>query len=93
MRRRAPVLETILQALEVATPEAKRSLRVTKTALGRLKVDTLRSLLDELGDDSRGTKEALVGRLLRIAGAEDEQARQQAAEMAAAQRQEGVKEG
>lgn len=82
-----------MQALEAASPDARRSPRVTKTALGRLKIDALRALLEELGDDTRGTKEALVARLLRIAGAEDEQARHQAAELAAVKRQEDVKEG
>lgn len=87
------MLDAILTALEAVSPDGKRPVRVTKTAVGRLKVDALRSLLEELGDDGRGNKEALVARVLRIAGAEDELARQQAAEVAAVQRQERQKEG
>lgn len=89
-------MDTILTALEAAAPDAKRPPRVSKTAVARLRVDTLRGLVEQLGGDSRGTKDALVSRLMAIAGAEQAAAEQQAAEAAAAARQqaaEGPKEG
>ena len=88
--RSASAVDTILTALEAAAPDAKRPPRVSKTALARLRVDALRSLVEQLGGDSRGTKDALVGRVLAIAGAEQAAAEQQAAEAAAAARQQAV---
>lgn len=72
-------METLLQAIEEASPDAKRGVRVTKTALARLRVDQLRALAEQLGADSRGTKDAVVQRLLQAAGSEQAAAAAQAA--------------
>ena len=66
-------METLLEAIEEASPGAKRGVRVTRTALGRLRVDQLRALAEQLGADSRGTKDAVVARLLELAGSEQQQ--------------------
>lgn len=53
-------MELLMQAVQEAQPEARRARSLTRTAISRLRVDTLRSLLDQLGADSRGNKDALV---------------------------------
>lgn len=75
----------MLDALEDANPGAKRAARVNKSALAKLRVDQLRGLAESLGADTRGTKEAIVLRLVQIASSE--QAAQ--ARAAAAVQQEG----
>lgn len=77
-------METMLDALEAASPGAKRTRRVSKTALARLRVDQLRGLLETLGSDPRGSKDVLVGRLLDIAGSEEAAAQREQRERRAA---------
>ena len=74
----------MMAAVEEAHPEAQRAQRLSRTGLRRLRVDALRQLLEQLGGDSRGTKEVLVQRLLDMAGAEER------ATLAAAQQQATV---
>ena len=62
------------------------------TSLRNLKVNQLRSVLDECGADSRGTKETLVQRLLTMSSSEQQQQdEQQSAALARAAA--AVKEG
>lgn len=83
-------MDTILAALQEANPGAKRTPRITRTALRALRLDMLRSLLDRLAADTRGSKEVLVERLLRLGSAEAAAAAEQAAvERAAAEVKEG----
>lgn len=49
-----------MQAVHASQPEARRARGLTRTAVSRLRVDTLRSLLDQLAADSRGNKDVLV---------------------------------
>lgn len=58
-----------MQAVQEAQPEARRARSLTRTAISRLRVDTLRSLLDQLGADSRGNKDALVQVMAHAGGA------------------------
>lgn len=77
------MVETIRQALDAAgTPPA--SSRITKSALGRLRVDALRQLAEQLGTDSRGTKVAVAERLLQLASSEQGAAQAEAVQAAAA---------
>eukprot|EP00887_Chlorella_sp_A99_P007680 scaffold20.g7680.t1 len=62
----------LLDVLEAAAgSNAKRTARVTKTALARLRIDELRHQLEEAGADSRGTKDVLVARLLALVEEEE----------------------
>ncbi len=70
-----------LSALLSAAAGGGPAPRVTKTALGRLRVDELRREVEALGGDARGNKPALVERLL--AAAADDDARGVAAAAAA----------
>ena len=57
---------------------------MNKTALARLRVDALRALCSDVGADPRGTKDALVARLLAVARGEEEDEQQRR------QQEEGV---
>ena len=64
--------DRLLRALEASTPgEARRPPRLTRTALARLRVDALRGAAEALGADARGTKDALVERLMRLVQQEE----------------------
>lgn len=83
-------METILAALQEANPGARAPSRVTKTALRALRLDALRSLLSRLSADTRGQKEVLVERALRLGSVDAKAAAEQAAvERAAAEVKEG----
>ncbi|KAL4452089.1 hypothetical protein ABPG75_007751 [Micractinium tetrahymenae] len=83
LQKSAGVVELLMQAVQEAQPEAQRARSLTRTSISRLRVDTLRSLLDRLGGDSRGNKDVLVQRLMDMAGAEER------AQLAEQQRQHG----
>lgn len=74
----------MLDAIEGASPGKARARRVTKSSLARLRVDQLREMAEQLGTDSRGTKDALLERLLGIAGGEAQQQAQAHASAGAA---------
>jgi hypothetical protein len=90
--RSASASETILAALEAASPQSKRPARIHKTALRVLRVDQLRGLLEQLGADGRGTKDVLVQRVLSLNAGDDQRGDdQQSTTLALAGA--GVKEG
>lgn len=90
--RTATAADIILEALQAVSPEGKTAVRVNKTALRSMRVDGLRELLEQLDSDSRGSKEALVQRLMQLNDEEQQQQgeQQQAAVSRAAA---AVKEG
>lgn len=76
-------MDTILDTLDAAGVP-RLNARITKSSLSRLRVDALRQLAEQLGADSRGTKLAVVDRLLQLASREQEGERQAEAQAAAA---------
>lgn len=75
--RSASAVDTMLAALQAASPAIKQPQRLNKTAFRALRVDQLRGLLEQLGADTRGTKEVLVQRLLDIGSGEQERQQEQ----------------
>jgi hypothetical protein len=56
---------------------ATGAISVTKTCLGKARVDQLRERLEAIGDDPRGNKDAIVQRLLKIYKQQQQQQQQQ----------------
>lgn len=58
------ILKIVETALDEHNVSGKKSTKVTKTALMKLKVNILRGILEKAGSDARGNKAALVDRIL-----------------------------